>query len=310
MKVIITGATGLIGRHLSQALLADGHEVIGLSRNPAAYTDLPSGLSLVQWDARTADGWAQHADGADVIVNLAGAGIADKRWTDARKRVIRESRTNAGAAVVAGVAAAENKPSLVIQASGVGYYGVMTNDRKLTERDAAGNDFVADVVEDWEASTAPVEDLGVRRVVFRMGVVLSADGGALERMLLPYQFYAGGPLGDGRQWMSWVHIDDVVRAFLYAMTNTALEGVYNLTSPSPVPNETLARAIGTAVGRPSLLSAPSIAIRLVFGEMATVVLDGQRVVPARLRESGFQFHFSEVETAMRDLLAPTPTEAG
>jgi uncharacterized protein (TIGR01777 family) len=306
MHIIITGGTGLIGRNLSASLIQDGHKVTVLSRNPDNYTgELPKGVTAVQWDAKTAAGWGHLADGADAIVNLAGAGIADKRWSDARKKVIVQSRVDAGNAVTEAVRAAKVKPAVVIQASGVGYYGP-SNDSKLTEASPAGNDYVADVVKQWELSTAGVEAAGVRRVVFRIGIVLSTEGGALPKLTLPFQFMAGGPLGTGDQWYSWVHIDDVVNALKFAIRNAAMQGVYNLTSPGPVPNIDIARKIGLVLNRPSLVAAPSFALKLALGEMATVVLDGQRVVPERLLKAGFRFQFADAEVALRDLLVTQP----
>jgi uncharacterized protein (TIGR01777 family) len=306
MCVIITGGTGLIGRALAEYLAADGHEVIVLSRSPEKATGLPRDVRVEGWDGRTAEGWASLADGADAIVNLAGTSIGGEgffpvRWTAARRRAIRESRLNAGRAVVQAVEAATRKPSVVVQASAVGYYGPR-GDEELTEEAPPGDDFLGQVAVEWEASTGPVENMGVRRAVIRTGVVLSAGGGALPRLLLPFRLFAGGPMGSGRQWYSWIHLTDQVRAIRFLIENAGASGPFNLTAPHPATNAEFGRAIGRVMRRPYFMPVPGFAMRAAFGEVATVVLDGQRVVPRRLQQMGFTFRFSEVEPALRDLL--------
>ncbi len=302
MRVIIAGGTGLIGRALAADLVQDGHHVIVLSRTPERYTGhLPAGVQVERWDARRAEGWAHLADGADAIVNLAGENIAAGRWTPERKRRIRESRLNAGRAVVEAVQAASNRPRVVVQASAVGYYGPC-GDEEVTENHPPGSDFLARVCVEWEASTAPVEELGVRRPILRTGIVLSTEGGALPRMLPPFKLGLGGRLGSGRQWFPWIHIRDEVRAIRFLVEREDASGPYNLTAPNPVTNAELTRALGRVLGRPALLPVPALALKVLFGEMATVLLDGQRAVPRRLLEAGFSFEFTDVEAALRDLL--------
>jgi uncharacterized protein (TIGR01777 family) len=304
MKVIITGGTGLIGQALTANLAADKHEIIILSRNPDAHTDtLPKGASLQKWDAQSAEGWGHLAEGADAIINLAGAGIADERWSKKRKALILDSRINAGKAVVAAVQAATNKPRVVIQASAVGYYGAQ-RDAVLTEKSPAGNDFPAEVSIQWEPATAEVEMMGVRRIIARFGVVLSMSGGALPRMAKPIQLGIGGHIGSGDQWFSWVHIDDVVRSLRFLMADPHASGVYNITGPAPVSNKTFANTIGNVINRPTLLPVPGFAMKALFGEMSHVLLTGQNVVPARLADAGFQFRFPHADNALRDLLTP------
>lgn len=301
MRVIITGGTGLIGRALT-ANLVDRYEVVILSRDPQAQrADLPPGARLVGWDAKSAAGWGHLADGAFAIINLAGAGIADGRWTAARKALIVNSRVQAGQAVVEAVHAAAVKPQVVVQASAVGYYGPRS-DEFLNEASAPGSDWTAGVVKAWEPATAEVEALDVRRVVARIGVVLSKEGGALPKLLLPFKFFAGGPLGSGEQWISWIHLDDVVRAIRFLMENPQASGPYNLSAPTPVTNRVMVNKIGLVLERPALVPAPALALKLALGEMSSVVLDGQRVLPQRLTAEGFAFRFSDVETALRDLL--------
>lgn len=299
--VIITGGTGLIGQALSKLLIQDGsYDVTVLSRNPSANT-VPGGVNLVKWDAKTADGWGNLADGAYAIVNLAGAGIADARWTDKRKELILNSRLDAGKAVVEAVKQATSKPQIILQASAVGYYGD-SRANICTENTPAGNDFPAEVSKQWEPSTADVEEMGVRRVTTRIGVVFSMDGGALPKLVMPFKMFAGGPLGDGSQWTSWIHIDDCVRGMKFLLEDQSAQGVYNLTASIPVMNYYIAERIGTVLEKPALLPAPRFPIRMIFGEMSTIILDGQRVMPERLIKQGFKFKYADVETALRDLL--------
>lgn len=302
MRVIITGGTGLIGRALTADLLKDGHEVIVLSRRPDAYRDrMPAGVRLERWDGHTPQGWEHLVEGTDAIVNLAGENIAAGRWTAARKRRIRESRVHAGEAVTAAVLAAREKPRVLVQASAVGYYGPR-GDEEVDEDTPPGDDFLARVGVEWEASTAPVEEQGVRRVIIRTGIVLTPEGGALARMLLPFRLGLGGPFGSGRQWFPWIHIADEVAAIRFLMENEGTRGPYNLTAPNPVRQREFARALGRVMRRPAFLPVPAPALRLLFGEMADALLTGQRAVPRRLSAAGYVFQFPELEPALRDLL--------
>ena len=302
MRVIITGGTGLIGRALAADLAARGDEVIVLSRDPKRAAALPGETRIEQWDAATSLGWGSLVHATTAIVNLAGASIAAGRWTAQRKQLIRDSRVKAGRAVVQAIQEAGERPRVVIQASAVGYYGPR-GDEAVTKDSAAGTDFLARVCVDWEASTAPVESLGVRRAVIRTGVVLSATGGALPRMLLPFRFFVGGPLGSGRQQFPWIHLDDEVAAIRFLLDQETASGPFNLSAPNPLTNAEFAHALGRVIGRPAALPTPSFALRLLFGEMATALLDGQRAVPRRLLDLGFSFRYPEAESALRNLLA-------
>jgi uncharacterized protein (TIGR01777 family) len=306
MRIILTGGSGLIGRVLTQRLVKADHEVIILSRNPGRVKNLPSGARAVQWDARTAEGWREEADGADAIVNLAGENLAGEgllpdRWTPAKKAAILQSRANAGQAVVDAVQQATNKPGVVIQASAIGYYGVHA-DEQLDESSPAGDDFLADVCQKWEAATAPVEEMGVRRATVRIGLVLSKEGGPLPSILLPYKFFAGGPLGSGRQWWSWIHIQDVAGAIQFLIEHPEASGPINLTAPNPLTNDAFGKTLAKVLGRPHLIPAPAFALRTLFGEAATVVVDGQRVLPAKLESYGYSFQFTQLESALKNLL--------
>jgi len=302
MRTIITGGTGLIGRALAAGLIADGQEVIVLSRNLQRSTGLPEGVKVERWDGRTAQGWGHLADGADAIINLAGENLAAGRWTAEQKRRIIESRVNAGKAVVEAVSVAANKPRVLVQSSAVGYYG-SRGDEEVVEESSPGNDFlVRQVVLPWEASTKDVEAMGVRRVLVRTGVVLSTQGGALPRMLLPFKFFIGGPLGSGKQWFPWIHLQDEVAAIRFLMANDEARGAFNLTAPNPLTNADLGKVIGKVMGRPAFMPTPAFALKLLFGEMSTVLLDGQRAIPKRLLDLGFEFKFADAESALRDLL--------
>ncbi len=301
MRTIITGGTGLIGRALSADLAARGHEVIVLSRSPERALGMPAGVRLVRWDARTAHGWGSLADGAGAIVNLAGENIAAGRWTADRKRRILESRLNAGRAVVEAVQAAVRKPGVVVQASAVGYYGPH-GDEEVTEDTPPGSDFLAQVCLRWEPSTAPVEAMGVRRVIIRSAPVLSRDGGMLPRLIVPFRFFVGGPLGSGRQWWPWIHIADEVAAIRSLIQRESAHGPYNLAAPNPVTNAEFSRLLGHVLRRPAIFRVPAPILRLVLGEIASTLLTGQRVMPRRLLDMGFAFRFPNLEPALRDLL--------
>jgi len=300
MRIVITGGTGLIGSALARDLGEAGHEVIVLTREPAK-ASLPPNTRAVEWDARTAAGWGALLDGDTAIVNLAGESIGTGRWTAAKKRRIRESRVDAGKAVLAAIRQAAGKPRVLLQGSAVGYYG-RSGDEVATESHPPGEDFLAQVCVDWEASTAEAEALGVRRAVLRTGVVLSDSGGALPRMALPFRLLAGGPLGNGRQWFPWIHIADEVAAIRFLLEHEDARGPFNLTAPRPLTNRGFSRVLGRALHRPSLMPAPSVALRLVLGEMADMLLYGQRAVPHRLLEHGYVFRHPDPLGALRDLL--------
>lgn len=305
MRVIITGGTGLIGSEVAARLGQAGHEVIVLSRNPNKY-QFPPGVRGVTWDAKTAQGWGELADGADAIINLAGEsirgdGFIPSRWTPERKQRILDSRLNVGKAIVEAIEAAETKPRVLLQSSAVDYYSNRGDD-VLTADAAPGSGFLADVCVDWEASTASVEAMGVRRPVLRTGIVLMMEGGALPITALPFRFFVGGKLGSGEQWWPWIHIEDEVRAILFLLENDAADGPFNLCAPNPLKNKDFAQAIGKVLGRPSLIPVPKFALEIALGEVSSVVLNSRRAVPQRLQELGFTFKYPDAESALQDLL--------
>lgn len=299
MKVVITGGSGLIGRALTKSLRADDHEVVILSRDPEKVKHMPQGTQVVEWDGRTTEGWLEAAQGAEAIVNLAGAPISN-RWTDSYRERVTNSRVNAGKAVLE--ATHSIKPKAVIQSSAVGYYGPR-GDEIVTEDAPRGNDFLAHVCDAWEASTEPIDDMpDVRRAVIRSGIVLSTKGGALVRLLPIFRMFAGGPVGGGKQYMPWIHIGDEVNAIRFLIENDKAEGVFNLAAPEPVTNKQFSQALGRAMSRPAFAPVPGVAVKVLYGEMATIVLDGQRAVPQRLLDMGFEFRFNDPEAALRHLL--------
>jgi len=301
MRIIITGGTGLIGKPLSASYAQEGHEVIVLTRSPEKHrAALPDGVSAAGWDGRSAEGWGQLADGADAIINLAGENLSAGRWTERRKGRILTSRTNAGQAVVAAVRAAKIKPKVVIQMSGVDYYG--SGDQPVSEASPAGSSFLSRVCVAWEAASRPVEEMGVRRVVVRNSVVLSTRGGVLPLFLLPFRLFVGGPMGGGEQWLSWIHIADEVAAIRYFVENEQARGVYNLSSPHPVTNSEFGKVLGKVLHRPSLIPAPAFMFRLALGEMSSLVLNGTRVVSQRLLDAHFPYRFPQAESALRNLV--------
>jgi uncharacterized protein (TIGR01777 family) len=302
-RVIITGASGFIGRALVRDLAAKGYETVALTRNPEKARDrLPPGVTLAEWSGRSAAGWGGLADGARAIVNLAGDSLAEGRWTKAKKARILASRVDAGTAVAVAVRTAVTKPGVLVQASAIGFYGA-AGDEDLDESAPPGEGFLAGVVREWEDSTRAVESLGVRRAVIRSGLVLGKGGGVWPRLVLPFRFFIGGPLGGGRQAFSWISLEDEVRAILHLIEHDELAGAFNLTAPGPLRQREFCRVLGRAIRRPCWLPVPALLLRLLFGEKAKeTLLSGQRVVPRRLMASGFAFHHPDAASAVAAIL--------
>ncbi len=308
MNIIVTGGTGMIGTALVQNLVRNGHEVAVLSRSPDRKRVLiPRGARAVGWDAESPEGWGQLVEGADVIINFAGEGLdggtfIPKRWSPSRRELILDSRLKSGRAVVEAIRAAKNKPSVLIQPSASGYYGTTLSEEVKTEDSPPGDDFLAEVCQQWEAATEPVETMGVRRVVIRSGLVLDDDGGALPRLVLPFKLFGGGPIGSGEQYYPWIHLEDVIGAIRFLMEKAReARGPFNLSAPNPVTNREMGKALGRVLNRPFWLPAPAFALRLGLGEVSKLVLAGQRMVPSRLLAAGYSFQFPTLEGALRDL---------
>ncbi len=296
MEVFLTGATGLMGAAVARALVEAGHGVTALSRS--ASPRLPPGVRAVQGDPSRAGAWQDALSRCDACVHLAGEPIADGRWNEARKRAIRDSRVDSTRRVAEVVAA--RGPTVLVSSSAIGYYGPR-GDVVLDEDAPPGTDFLAQVCREWEAAAMPAA-VRARIVLLRTGIVLAREGGALQRMLLPFRLFAGGPIGDGAFWQSWIHLADEVGLVAWALGRDDVSGPLNATAPSPVRNRELAAAIGRALHRPSALPVPPAALRVVLGELATVVASGQRVVPRKALDGGYPFAFPEIDGALQDLL--------
>jgi uncharacterized protein len=293
MKIVIAGGSGFLGVPLVQRLTARGNDVVVLTRDPSR---VRVGRAL-QWDARSQGAWSDEAAAADVVINLAGENIGDKRWTEERKRRMVASRLDATGAIVEALRRDSSRARTLINASAVGYYGDRAEE-VLDENSSRGDGFLAELVEQWENAAREAESIA-RLVILRFGVVLDRSGGALKRMLLPFKFGVGGPIGSGEQWMSWIDREDALRAVEWSIDHDLARGVYNVTSPQPVRNRDFARSLGRALHRPAILPAPAFALRLVLGQMADeALLASQRVVPNRAEAQGFTFAQSALDAAL------------
>ena len=287
MRALIAGGTGFIGRHLARFLRDRDFDVVVVSRSPSKGIDYQSVHRYIDEDT--------------IVINLAGENIASGRWTRWKKERILKSRVETGKLLVEEIRKSPVKPALFIQASAVGYYGISDED-EFTEDSPPGDDFLSRVVVEWENSTADVEKMGIRRVLLRLGVVLGRDGGAYPRLSLPFRIGLGGPVGSGMQWMSWIHIRDVVRAVEFLIFHDSASGPFNITSPEPVRNMDFSRALCDILKKPCLFRVPSFVLRLLFGEMAEyLILSGQKVIPRRLMDMGFSFLFPNIRTALEEL---------
>lgn len=318
MRILIAGGTGMIGTALTKSLLSDGHQVWVLTRNPAR-ARLPQGVTALGWNGRDTAGWGDAVGQMDAVVNLVGEPLSRWPWTAAQKQRFWDSRVQGGKALTraiqdsiegsgeaSGKAAGEPAgphPQVLIQASGVNYYGPHGLE-PVTEADEPGEDFLAGLCQEWEASTQPVEQLGVRRVIIRSAIVLSAKEGILPIMLLPVRLLAGGPLGCGDQGLAWIHLADEVAAIRFLLENPAASGPYNLVAPETGSSARFISLAARQLRRPYWLPVKAFMLRLALGEMATLLLDGLYLRPARLQEAGFTFRFASLEPALRDLIKP------
>jgi uncharacterized protein (TIGR01777 family) len=297
MHILITGGTGLIGRQLCAVLQAQGHELTVLSRHPETIASkCGQGIHAMA----DLDEWVPERT-FDAVINLAGEPIVDAYWSAKRKQVLLDSRVALTHKLVQRIASAQQKPSVLLSGSAVGYYG-NRGDTALDESMAAGHDFPAELCNAWESAARAAEQSGVRVCLLRTGLVLSKRGGLLGRMLLPFNLAMGARLGDGKQWMSWVHIDDYVVIVLRLLNDASLNGCFNMTAPTPVTNSEFTQTLAHALHRPALFVAPSFAMKLALGERACLLLEGQRVIPKRLESSGFQFAYPRLEGALQVLL--------
>lgn len=307
MRIVIAGGTGLIGRVLVGDLARAGHDIMVLSRNAAFKpSTFPEGVQLAQWDAIEIGEWSRLVDGSDVVVNFSGENIAGERflpgrWTEAKKRLLKSSRVDAGKVISKSIAEAKAKPRVLIQASAVGYYGPR-GDEIVTESTSVGDDYLANLCSAWEGATKGVEEHGVRRVILRTGLVLSSIGGPLPRLIKQYRLFAGGAFGSGEQYWPWIHIDDVVGSIRFLMEDESATGPFNVTSPTPLTNRQFSKVFGTVLGRPSFWPIPAFAMKMLVGEVSVVVLKGQRAIPEKLGSLGYKFRFNDLGAALEDVL--------
>jgi uncharacterized protein (TIGR01777 family) len=300
MKILITGGTGFVGTQLTSRLIQDGHEVTILSRSAKQSGEVFRGISYLQGDPTQKGPWQEVIKNHDGVINLAGASIFAK-WTEVHKRAIRESRVNTTRNVVEGIPIHPQKPFTLLSTSAVGYYG-FCGDEELNEESPHGDDFLARIAVEWEGEALKARDKGARVVLTRFGIVLGEKGGALSQMIPLFKKYIGGPIGNGKQWFSWVHIKDLSKAFAFLTKHPEISGPVNICAPNPVRNKDLAKAIGKALHRPSFMPAPGFMVRLVLGEFGSVILKGQRVIPKRLLDSGFTFQFPDIDKALQGIV--------
>ncbi|AMQ55229.1 TIGR01777 family oxidoreductase [Algoriphagus sanaruensis] len=293
-QILITGGSGLVGKRITELLEKKGYEVAWLSRSPQTQ-------KTFLWEVEQGKIDPEAIEWADAIIHLAGAGVAEKRWTFERKKLILESRTKSTELLFKAIQGAVHKPNAFISASAVGYYGFNTGPILVEETTSPGDDFLAQVVIAWENEVKKIESLSIRTVMLRIGIVLDADGGALGEMLKPP---VAAPLGSGDQWMSWIHLEDLARMFVFALEKTTLQGIYNAVAPNPATNQQLTKEAASAKGKPYVgIGVPGFALKLVLGEMAAMVLGGNRVSSQKIQKTGFEFEFSELKPALKDIFS-------
>jgi uncharacterized protein len=302
MRVVIAGGSGLIGRKLVDRLLHAHHEVTLLSRTPGKTIKYFIAVRVEFWDAKTSNALIDVLDGADAVINLTGESIAAKRWTQIQKQRILSSRIESTRAIVGAIKQIKRKPSVLLNASAVGWYGNVP-EGEVIETSPRGVGFLADVCALWEAEAMKARELGVRVVLLRTGIVLDKNGGALQKLLLPFRFFIGGPLGSGKQWFPWIHLQDEISAILFAMENEHITGPLNLAAPEFVQLLKFCKVLGNILHRSSWMHVPACILKLALGEMAEpLLLHGQKIIPHKLIDAGFEFQFPKLEDALRDLL--------
>jgi uncharacterized protein (TIGR01777 family) len=303
MKVLVTGGLGFIGTQMSKRLVEKGHHVTVVDRAPRPTADTPQGVTYVPADTTIKGAWQEEVGRQQAVINLAGASIFT-RWNDKTKKLIYDSRVLTTRNVVE--AMDQNKEALLCSTSAVGYYG-FRGDESLAEGDSPGSDFLAQVCIDWEDAANKATEKGARVLITRFGIVLGKTGGALGQMIPAFRRFVGGPLGNGKQWFSWIHMEDLLGAFLFVFDNKDIHGPVNLCSPNPIRNKDLAKALGKVLSRPSFLKTPAFTLRLVLGEFGSVLLEGQKVIPAKLLQHGFRFRYPEIMEALQEAVGHTAT---
>jgi uncharacterized protein (TIGR01777 family) len=302
MHIVVTGGTGFIGRPLCASLVQEGHRVTLLTRRKEEAQRLfGSAVTAVEWNGTETGTWEQSLEGADAVINLAGAPIAEARWTDARKRLLTLSRILTTRLLVVAMSRRSSKPRMLISASGIGYYGACDN-HILNEGAARGQGFLADLCLAWEAEALRAAEFGVRVVMLRTGMVLEQDGGALSKMLLPFRLFAGGPILPGTQWVSWIHRRDHIGLIQWLLTAPSVSGPVNAVAPEAVTMNRFCQVLGQALHRPSWLPVPGFALHVALGELGTLMTTGQRVKPSKALSAGYVFHYPTLEPALRAIL--------
>ena len=302
MQIVMTGGTGFIGRSLCAALCQEGHRVTLVTRRREDAQRLcGSTVTAVEWNGREAGAWEHCLEDADAVINLAGAPIADGRWTETRKRLLTESRVLTTRLLVEAMSRRSSKPRTLVSASGIGYYGA-SDDRVLDESTARGQGFLADLCLEWETEARRAAEFGVRVVMLRTGMVLEQDGGALPKMLLPFRLFTGGPIMPGTQWVSWIHRRDHIGLTQWALSTPSVSGPVNLVAPEAVTMNRFCEGVGRVLHRPSWLPVPGFALSLALGELGTLMTTGQRVNPAKALSGGYVFHYPTLEPALRAIV--------
>lgn len=311
MNIVVTGGTGFIGRVLCATLLQSSHSVSVFTRNPEQHRHQSGvGIKQVLWNGESTGDWERVLEGADAVINLAGAPIADARWTPAQKQLLIDSRVHTTRIIVDAMSRQSSKPRVLISASGIGYYGA-SDDRVLEEGSARGQGFLAELCLAWEAEAFRAAEFGARVVTLRTGMVLEHDGGALPKMLLPFRLFAGGPILPGTQWVSWIHRRDHLGLIQWALANNHVSGPLNAVAPEPVTMKTFCEVLGRVLHRPSWLPVPGIALNILLGELGTLMTTGQRVVPSKAVTGGYTFQYPTLEPALRAILTrATPALRG
>ena len=299
MRLVIAGGTGFIGSALCARLIDQGHSLAILTHSPPPVT-ISSGRTWAIWNPPESGPWREAVDGADGVINLAGEPIAARRWSAEQKHRIRLSRLDTTRALVAAIAGARKKPKFLLNSSAIGYYGPH-GDETLTEEAGPGSDFLARLCVDWETETSKAEKLGLRVVRLRTGIVLGKGGGALAKMVPPFKLFIGGPLGSGKQWMSWIHMEDEIGLIQFLIEKPRAQGAINATAPNPVTMKEFCATLGSVLRRPSWAPVPGFALRLILGEMAEMLLTGQRVIPAKARKLGYKFRYPTLQEALQNL---------
>ena len=303
-KIVVTGATGYLGKKIAAKLIERGDEIYILTRSPEnAKKMIPHAKNFIEWNPNS-NSWYAFLEDKDAVINLAGENVMAHRWNNNHKQKILSSRIDTTRSLIAAFESIKHKPKVFVSASAIGYYG--NREKLVDENSEPGQDFLAQVVAQWENETKKTDFLSLRRVNIRIGIVLDKEEGALAKMIFPFKFFIGGLLGSGTQWFSWVHVDDVVGIFLYAVDNELVNGILNAVSPNPVRMNEFCKTLGKVMKRPVLFKVPAIALKIIFGEAAQVILEGAKVYPNRTLETGYRFQYENIESALKIFFPQTP----